>query len=735
MGDREKPTKEKNTEEDATLTKDEIAFLRACLKTILVYAILGYILFLLLRTFLHNEYLTLLSLVCIFVIVLKVHLKMQRDKIGIGQYLEDYWEKDNYRYKILPVIIIVSLIGGCVLSKKYNKKCIKNWRNTILNLHSLDYKYRFSDEACKIKMEAHAKTFLSLKESFVKKYNKNLKKLKIDKRKLYLNDINGKGKFLNTFFESSVFYSMYVAKTASRYSFSKKEDIKRSKEESAKVFSIWGKYEQEFKSKSLDSQAILATLNVFNETRNLTPFDGVRVIDKKLKNDKSPYIIKLKSGKKYIYFTKQYLIDCKKYRKNEGSWNFIKLRQQSIGAFKGYMKLLKINKDGKSSNNRIYKTETAMENKVVHKRIQLANGVYSFAINNYFNFTCQDGIAPKLRITLKNNKAKTAMVLFSVSRKKDNGGMDPSKRVNYFRDQHLQDSLNKNAIKKYGKKDAYLIYKYICISIDTRDVLYVKCKRESDGRYVEYYYFETQEGDQYEYKITIEYDGDNDSIDLFDNPVLMLLESVKFSPNKVIPFMLAFFSKNKYKNASFEISYQDLNAATQYYNDALIYQKKHKYKQAIDGFKKALKTRLAALGDEHQDVLNCYQSLGDVYTKQRDYTHAIEYYNKVLNINLNKPGSDPIGIALILENIAYVYYEKKQLQESLKYNEKAYQLYLAILGEKNIKTRVCLRKIEVLKRKLKSLKRKLERKLKKELKREQRKLKKEQRKLQREQRK
>ncbi|EDQ91347.1 uncharacterized protein MONBRDRAFT_36252, partial [Monosiga brevicollis MX1] len=129
------------------------------------------------------------------------------------------------------------------------------------------------------------------------------------------------------------------------------------------------------------------------------------------------------------------------------------------------------------------------------------------------------------------------------------------------------------------------------------------------------------------------------------------------------------------------------DTATTYNNMALCLQQpgpnQGQYEQALEYYGKALKIQLATLGEAHPDTATTYDNMASVYDSQGQYEQALEYYGKALKIQLAALGEAHPATATTYNNMAGVYYNQGQYEQALEYYGKALKIQLATLGEEH----------------------------------------------------
>ncbi|CAF1243979.1 unnamed protein product [Adineta steineri] len=91
------------------------------------------------------------------------------------------------------------------------------------------------------------------------------------------------------------------------------------------------------------------------------------------------------------------------------------------------------------------------------------------------------------------------------------------------------------------------------------------------------------------------------------------------------------------------------------------------YELSIQWFKKAIQINTI----ENQNLIENYNIIGDLYIKIDDPKRAIEYYNKTLILLIKIFSEDHPELVVCLNNIAIAYKNEKKYHKALEYHEKA----------------------------------------------------------------
>ncbi len=119
----------------------------------------------------------------------------------------------------------------------------------------------------------------------------------------------------------------------------------------------------------------------------------------------------------------------------------------------------------------------------------------------------------------------------------------------------------------------------------------------------------------------------------------------------------------------------DTIKASEYLNEAVLFQKKFKPKQALPLLKKALVIFLESDGEHSEKVSDVYYSLGNCYLDLAEYDKALENLQKSLKIRLDILDASSIKIADSYTLIGLYYDYLAKYDDALELYEKALRIY------------------------------------------------------------
>ncbi|ETO07888.1 hypothetical protein RFI_29501 [Reticulomyxa filosa] len=128
----------------------------------------------------------------------------------------------------------------------------------------------------------------------------------------------------------------------------------------------------------------------------------------------------------------------------------------------------------------------------------------------------------------------------------------------------------------------------------------------------------------------------------------------------------------------------DINIATLYKHLGDAYYRRDEYDKAIESYEKELKLKLNELGENHIDIANLYNTFGDIYVSKEEHNNAIEYYEKGLRIKLGQLGEDHIDVATLYHNLGTSYAKECKFDKAIEYFKKELLIKLNLLGEDHI---------------------------------------------------
>ncbi len=113
---------------------------------------------------------------------------------------------------------------------------------------------------------------------------------------------------------------------------------------------------------------------------------------------------------------------------------------------------------------------------------------------------------------------------------------------------------------------------------------------------------------------------------------------------------------------------------------------KGQYDVAIEFFEKALRTRLATLGDMHPDTGATYNSLARAYSNNNQHDLAMENCERALRIRLATLGDMHPETAGTFHNLAVEYRYLKKFDQAIQIHERALHIRKEVLGDSHSDT-------------------------------------------------
>ena len=126
---------------------------------------------------------------------------------------------------------------------------------------------------------------------------------------------------------------------------------------------------------------------------------------------------------------------------------------------------------------------------------------------------------------------------------------------------------------------------------------------------------------------------------------------------------------------------ESLRRAVYYDRQARSMRKTYELDEALRYYKKSVTIKLNTLGENHPDVADSYNNIGNVYRGKGELDKALEYYNKSLTIKLNTLGENHPDVAASYNNIGIVYRNKGELDRALEYYNKSLTIRLNTLAK------------------------------------------------------
>ena len=135
-------------------------------------------------------------------------------------------------------------------------------------------------------------------------------------------------------------------------------------------------------------------------------------------------------------------------------------------------------------------------------------------------------------------------------------------------------------------------------------------------------------------------------------------------------------SQNIYKetNLTEEMIQEKQIDMMDYYSQAMEYEEKYLYDEAIAYYHKSLKVAKSFLDSEHEYIGAIYNSLGFVCTDSKDYDLSRKYYLKALHIFKQNSDYEDSDIALLYNNLAVLYKNTQEYNTSIYYSLRAIEI-------------------------------------------------------------
>ena len=143
----------------------------------------------------------------------------------------------------------------------------------------------------------------------------------------------------------------------------------------------------------------------------------------------------------------------------------------------------------------------------------------------------------------------------------------------------------------------------------------------------------------------------------------------------------------KYHNIALDIRKSlpdnELYLAESYFNICTAYSNMLDLEQALYYVEMALELYIKNEGENHRDVGDCYNNIGNILRDKAEYDASLEYHFKALAIRLNTCDSVSFPIAESYNNIANTYYKQGKYHLAEDYMKKALQIHEKIVGKKH----------------------------------------------------
>jgi tetratricopeptide (TPR) repeat protein/predicted Ser/Thr protein kinase len=126
-----------------------------------------------------------------------------------------------------------------------------------------------------------------------------------------------------------------------------------------------------------------------------------------------------------------------------------------------------------------------------------------------------------------------------------------------------------------------------------------------------------------------------------------------------------------------------LDDATHIASVAGVLTKAGRYEEALEYFRRALRTREELLGPNHPELARVLNSIGVVRFNQGEAGEAIEWFRRSLAIEEAALGPDHPDLAHALNNLAAVLGTRGQIEEALAYHRRALAIRIDALGSEH----------------------------------------------------
>jgi tetratricopeptide (TPR) repeat protein len=115
-----------------------------------------------------------------------------------------------------------------------------------------------------------------------------------------------------------------------------------------------------------------------------------------------------------------------------------------------------------------------------------------------------------------------------------------------------------------------------------------------------------------------------------------------------------------------------------------VYKMQHKYESAVDFSRQALAILISAVGEQHPDVANTYNTLGEIYASHGNVVESLHMYEKAKDIFTKTFGRDHPHTALCHFNIGLMLRkDPDRIPEATEAFQKARNRWAKSLGSDN----------------------------------------------------
>ena len=93
--------------------------------------------------------------------------------------------------------------------------------------------------------------------------------------------------------------------------------------------------------------------------------------------------------------------------------------------------------------------------------------------------------------------------------------------------------------------------------------------------------------------------------------------------------------------------------------------KLNEYEEAIIKNKRDLNSKIKELGEEHEEVSDCYYELGTNYYMNNQYNRAIASHKKSLDIRIKCYGEDDVDVVMSYYQLGLDYYMSNKYKQAI----------------------------------------------------------------------